>query len=60
MEANEVRWCRHVLRMDDEHGFRKALEFELRARESEDDQRKHGRRKWRRKARVLFWRKRMP
>ena len=31
-----------------------------RARGSEDDQKRHGRCKWRRRARVLVWRRRMP
>ena len=38
------------------HVLRKALEFEVKARGSEDDQRRHGRHKQRRRARVLFWR----
>ena len=36
-EANGVRWYRHVLRRDDGHVLRKALEFEVRCK------RKHGR-----------------
>ena len=28
-KANEVRWYEHVLRRDDEHVLRKALEFEV-------------------------------
>ena len=28
-KANVVRWYRHVLRWDDEHVLRKALEFEV-------------------------------
>ena len=51
----------HVLRRDDGHILRKALEFEVRGkRKPEEDQRRRGRRKWRRRARVLVWRKRTP
>ena len=57
-KANGVRWYRHVLRRDDGHVLRKAL-FEVKAKGSEDDQRRRGRHKWRRRARVLVWR-RMP
>ena len=60
-KANGVRWYGHVLRRDDGHILRKALEFEVRGkRKPEDDQRRRGRRKWRRRARVLVWRKRTP
>ena len=38
-KANGVRWYGHVLRRDDEHVFRKALEFEVKGK------RKRGRRK---------------
>ena len=42
-------------------GMRKALEFEVKGkRKREEDQRRYGRRKWRKRARVLVWRKRMP
>ena len=58
-KANGVRWYGHVLRRDDGHVLRKALEFEVRARGSEDGQRRRGRCKRRRRARVLVWRKRM-
>ena len=54
-----VRWYGHVLRRDDGHVLRKALEFEVKGK------RKRGRPKktwkmWRRRARVLVWRKRTP
>ena len=48
-KTNGVRWYGHVLRRDDGHILRKALEFEVR-----------GRCKWRRRARAWAWRKRMP
>ena len=57
-KANGVTWYGHVLRRDEWHVLRKALEFE--ARGSQDDQRRRGRRKWRRRARALVWRKRTP
>ena len=56
-KANGVRWYGRVLRRDDGHVLRKALEFEVKGK------RKQGRpkrRKWRRRARALVWRKRMP
>ena len=52
-KANEVRWYWHVLRRDDGHVLRKALEFEVKERGSEDDRGRHGDRKWRRRVRVL-------
>ena len=48
-KANGVRWYGHVLRRDDRHVLRKVLEFKGRVRGREDDQRRHGRRKWRRR-----------
>ena len=59
-KANGVRWYGHVLRRDDGHVLRKALECEVKERGSEDDQGRRGRRKWRRRARVLVWRRRRP
>ena len=56
-KANGVRWYGHVLRRDDGHILRRALQFEVTARGSEDSQRRRGRRKWRRRARVLVCRK---
>ena len=52
-KANRVRWYGHVLRRDDGHVLRKALEFEVKGK------RKRGS-KWRRRARALVWRKRTP
>ena len=57
--ANGVRWYGHVLRRDDGHVLRKVLEFEVKYKRKHD-QRRRGRRKWRRRARVLVWRRRMP
>ena len=60
-KANGVRWYGHVLRRDDGHVLRKALEFKvIRPRGSEDNQRRRGRRKWRWRGRALVWRKRTP
>ena len=42
-KANGMRWYRHVLRRDEGHVLRKALEFEVKGRGSEDDQRRYGR-----------------
>ena len=58
-KANVVRWYGYVLKRDDEHVLSKALEFKAKAK------RKRGRPKktwkmWRRRARVLVWRKMMP
>ena len=50
-KANGVRWYEHVLRRDDGHVLRKALEFE------EKGKRKRGRPK---KTRKTAWRRRMP
>ena len=57
-KANGVRWYRHLLRRDDRHVLRKALEFEVKGK------RKRGRPKktWKmqvdqRRTRVLGWRK---
>ena len=44
-KANGVRWYKHVLRRDDGHVLRKALEFEVKARGSDDGQKRCGRRK---------------
>ena len=59
-KANGVNWYRHVLRRDDRHVLRKALEFEVKGK------RKRGRSKktWKTQveketARVLIWRRRM-
>ena len=57
-KANRVRWYGHVLRWDDGHVLRKALVFEVKG--NSKDQRRRGRRKWRRRTRVLAWRKRIP
>ena len=51
VKANEVRWYSHVLRRDDGHVLRKALEFKV------EDKRKRGRPK---KTWKLVWRMRMP
>ena len=59
-KANLVRWYGHVLRRDDGHVLRKALELEVKGERSEDDQRRCRRHKWRRRARVFVWRRRMP
>ena len=59
-KANGVRWYGHVLRREDGQVLRKTLEFEVKARGSKDTQRRYGRCKWRRRARVLVWRRRMP
>ena len=40
--------------------WEKCWSLKWRARGSEDDQRWHGRLKWRRRARLLVWRQRMP
>ena len=55
-----MRWYGHVLRRDDRHVLRKAVEFEVKGK------RKRGRPKntWKmqvgRRARVLVWRRRIP
>ena len=59
-KANGVRWYGHVLRRDDGHVSRKALDLNRGASRSDDDESRRGRRKWRRRARVLVWRRRMP
>ena len=55
-KANGVRWYGHVLRRDEGHVLRKALEFEVKGK------RKPGRGRCRRRtrARALVWRKRTP
>ena len=53
-KANGVRWYGHVLRRDDGHVLRKALEFEVKQRGSENDRGRHGDRKWRKRVRVLI------
>ena len=55
-KANGVRWYGHVLSRDDGHFLRKVLEFEVKGKRKQG----RGRCKWRRRARVLDWRKRMP
>ena len=51
--ANGVRWYGHVLRRDDDSVLRVALNLEVSGRESEDDQRRLGRSKWKRRQRRL-------
>ena len=51
--ANGVRWCGQVLKRDDNSVLRGALDLEGVTKESEDDQRRPGRSKWRRKQRRL-------
>ena len=57
-KVNGVRWYGHVLRGDDGHVLRKVLEFEVKGKRKQG--RRRGRHKWRRRARVLVWRRRMP
>ena len=52
-KANGMRWYGHVLRRDDGHVLRKALEFEVKGKRKRRHQRKCGRCKWRRRARML-------
>ena len=59
-KANGVRWYGHVLRRDDGTFWEKHWSLKWGARGSEDDQRRRGRFKWRRRARALVWRKRTP
>ena len=55
-KANGVRWYGHVLRRDEGHVLRKALEFEVKGKRKPG----HGRCRRRRRARALVWRKRTP
>ena len=62
-KANGVRWYGHVLRRDDGHVLRKALEFEVRGKRKRGRPKKMWKmqvEKWRRRARALVWRKRTP
>ena len=59
-KANGVRRYRHVLRRDDGQVLRKALEFEVKGKRKRGRSKKTWRCKWRRRARVLVWRRRMP
>ena len=36
-KANRMRWCGHVMRRDDGHVLRKALEFEVRGQDDQED-----------------------
>ena len=54
-KVNGVRWYGYVLRRDDGYGLRKALDFEVKGKKSEDNQRRRGR-----GVSMLVWRKRMP
>ena len=59
-KANGVRWYRHVLRRGMMGMFwEKHWSLKWRARGNEDDQGRHGKCKWRRRAGVLVWRKRI-
>ena len=51
--ANGVRWYGHVLRRDDNSVLRVALNLEVSGRESEDDHRRPGKSKWKRRQRRL-------
>ena len=55
-KVNGVRWYRHVLRRNDGHVLRKVLEFEVKGKRKRE---RRGRCMWRRKARVLVWRRRL-
>ena len=59
-KANGVRWYGHVLKRDDGHVLRKALEFEVRGKRKPGRPKKKWKIKGRRRARALVWRKRMP
>ena len=56
-KVNGVRWYRHVLRRDDGHVLRKALEFEVKGKRRQGQPRKT---QVKGRARVLVWRRRMP
>ena len=59
-KANGVRWYGHVLRRDDGHVLRKALEFEVKGKRKRGRPKKTWWTKWRRRARALVWRTRTP
>ena len=59
-KANGVRWYGHVLRRVAGHVLRKVLEFEVKGKRKRGQPKKSGRCKWRRRARVLVWRRRTP
>ena len=51
--ANGVRWYGHVLRKDDDSVFRVALNLKVSGKKSEDDRKRPGRSKWKRRQRRL-------
>ena len=59
-KANGVRCYGHVLRRDDGHVLRKALEFKVKGKRKQGRPKKTRKRKWRGRARALVWRKRTP
>ena len=59
-KANGLRWCGHVLRRDDGHVLRKALEFEVEGKRKRGRPKKTWKTQVEKKAGVLVWRRRMP
>ena len=59
-KANGVRWYGHVLRWDDGHVLRKALEFEVKGKRKRGRPKKTWKTQVRRRTRVLVWSRRMP
>ena len=59
-KANGVRWYGHVLRRDDGHLFRKALEFEVKGKRKRERPKKTWKTQVEKGVRVLAWRRRMP
>ena len=59
-KANGVGWYGYVLKRDNGHVLRKELEFEVKGKRKRGCPRRCGICKWRKRARVLVWRRRMP
>ena len=56
-KANGVRWYGHVLRRDDGHVLRKALEFEVKGKRKRGRPKKTCKTQVEKGARVLVWRR---
>ena len=47
-KANRVRWYGDVIRRDDDNILKKAMMLEVSGQRNEDDQNRHGGRRWKR------------
>ena len=59
-KANGVRWYGHVLRRDDGHVLRKALQFEVKGKRKQGQPKKTWKMQVEKESKSLVWRRRIP